>query len=252
MKEIQAGYFSGPYFKDLYLYLAQNKLASKKSAKHKVEALVEKFILLHSLLFKLVTTPDKESALLSVLEICVDKIITLYLSSLFTGHQAVIKTYLTISDKFFVPGLMHYLCQFIRGCHTCQLVRKVPTRQLQTRIYLNYSPLSRLSVDLKVMLKLQRGHKFILCVIDEETNYLITVPIYQSRLEEIGEALIENVISKYCIPDYIIMDLDSAFLLTLMDYLFKKHGFRIKVVAPYNHQSLQVEHGIKSLSNILT
>ena len=29
-------------------------------------------------------------------------------------------------------------------------------------------------------------------------------------------------------------------------------GIKIKTVAPYNHQSLQVEHGIKSLSNILT
>ena len=29
-----------------------------------------------------------------------DKIITLYHKSLFAGHQGVIKTYLTISDKF--------------------------------------------------------------------------------------------------------------------------------------------------------
>ena len=35
IKEIQAGYLTSPYFKDLYLYLAQNKLPSKKSAIHK-------------------------------------------------------------------------------------------------------------------------------------------------------------------------------------------------------------------------
>ena len=38
---------------------------------------------------------------------------------------------------------------------------------------------------------------------DEVTNYLITVPIFQARSEEIGEAFIENVITKYCIPEYI-------------------------------------------------
>ena len=48
------------------------------------------------------------------------------------------------------------------------------------------------------------------------------------------------------------MDLDSAFMSSLMSYLFKKLGIKIKTVAPYNHQSLQAEHGIKSLSNILT
>ena len=40
------------------------------------------------------------------------------------------------------------------------------------------------------------GQKFILCIIDEVTNYLITVPIHQAQSEEIGEALIENIIIK--------------------------------------------------------
>ena len=66
-----------------------------------------------------------------------------------------------------------------------------------------------------------------------------------------GEALIENVITKYCIPDCIIMDPDSAFMSSLMNYLFRKFEIKVKMVAPYNHQSLQAEHGIKSLSNIL-
>ena len=102
------------------------------------------------------------------------------------------------------------------------------------------------------MPKSYKGHRFILCIIDEVTYYMITAPTYQSRSEEIGEALIENAISKYCVSDYMIMDLDSAFMLTLMNYLSKRFGIKIKTVAPYNHQSLQAEHGIKSLSNILT
>ena len=43
------------------------------------------------------------------------------------------------------------------------------------------------------------------------TNYLVTVPLYQARSEEVGQALIENVITKYCSPDYIITDQDSVF-----------------------------------------
>ena len=72
-----------------------------------METLAEKYILLDSLLFKLVNTPEKEMALLAIPEICVDKIISLYYSSLFTGCQGVIKTYLTVGDTFFIPGLIH-------------------------------------------------------------------------------------------------------------------------------------------------
>ena len=69
------------------------------------------------------------------------------------GHKGVIKTYLTISDKFLIPDLIHYLHSYIKGCHICQLSHneKPPIEQIQTRINLNYRPLSRLSMDLKVM-----------------------------------------------------------------------------------------------------
>ena len=97
-----------------------------------------------------------------------------------------------------------------------------------------------------------RGDRYILCVVDEVMNYIIMAPIKQSKSEEVGEALINSVFSKYCVPDYMIMDFDSTFMSLLMHYLFKRLGIKIKMVAPYNHQSLQAEHSIKSFSNILT
>ena len=84
-------------------------MPSTKIAVCKVEMLAEKYILLDSSLFKLVTTAEKEMVLLAIPEICADKIITLYLSSLFRGHQGVMKTYLTLGHTFFIPGLIHYL-----------------------------------------------------------------------------------------------------------------------------------------------
>ena len=77
IKEIQAGYLVSPYFKDIYLYLAQNKLPSTKTSIQKVKMLAERYVLLESLLFRIVSTPEKETALLAIPEICADKIITL-------------------------------------------------------------------------------------------------------------------------------------------------------------------------------
>ena len=47
------------------------------------------------------------------------------------------------------------------------------------------------------------------------------------------------------------MDQDSAFMSSLMMYLLTKFNIKIRMVAPYSHQSLQAEHGIKPLSTIL-
>ena len=72
-KEVQAGYLNSMFFKDLYSYMAQNKLPSKKNAICKVLTLSQNYILLDHLLFKLITVPDKEKALLAIPEMCTDK-----------------------------------------------------------------------------------------------------------------------------------------------------------------------------------
>ena len=156
IKEIQAGYLHSPYFKEIYQYLLQNKLPHSKLAVKKLEALSERYILLDSLLFRIY--PEKEAAVLAIQEVSTDKIIALFHTSLFAGHQGVIKTYLTISDQFFIPNLIHYPRSYIKGCHICQVSRneKPATRHLQTRINPNYILMSRLSMDLKVMPKSQR------------------------------------------------------------------------------------------------
>ena len=48
------------------------------------------------------------------------------------------------------------------------------------------------------------------------------------------------------------MDQDSAFMSLLMSYLFHRLNIKIKIIGPSNHQSLQAEHGIKYLTQILT
>ena len=54
------------------------------------------------------------------------------------------------------------------------------------------------------------------------------VPIYQFRAEKIGDTLIEHVITKFCLPDCIIIGQDSAFMSSLMKYLFSKLDIKVK------------------------
>ena len=120
VKEIQTGYLCSLYFMDLCLYLSQNKLPYSKSAIRKIETLAEKYVLLDSLLFRISFEKETDHSSSNTRNMC-SQIITPYNKSLFAGHQGVIKTYLTISNKFFVPNLIHYLRSYIKGCHLCQL-----------------------------------------------------------------------------------------------------------------------------------
>ena len=69
------------------------------------------------------------------------------------------------------------------------------------------------------------------------------MPIHQSKLEEIGNAIIENVIAKYCVPDYIIMDQDSTFMSSLVKYLFEKLDIKIKshhIIINHNRKNMEL------------
>ena len=78
VKEMQAGYLINSYFNDVYLYLPQNKLPNTKTTIQKVESLAERYILLDSLLFEIIT-PEKETALLAIPKVGIDKIILVWL-----------------------------------------------------------------------------------------------------------------------------------------------------------------------------
>ena len=59
VKEIQVEYLNSPYFKDVYLYLACNEWPLHTAAMQRTETLEERYLLLHSLLFRLNNTPGK-------------------------------------------------------------------------------------------------------------------------------------------------------------------------------------------------
>ena len=122
IKEIHAGYLSSSFFKDLFVYLVHNRLPNKKNAIQRVLTLSH--VLQDQLLFKMITIPDKEKAFLAIPESCADKIISLYHSYLLAGHQRVIKTYLTMTSKFFIPNLMHYLRAFLKSLSHMPLKQK--------------------------------------------------------------------------------------------------------------------------------
>ena len=112
IKEIQAGYLNSPYFKDICLYVVQNKIPSSKAAIRKVETLVEWYILLDTLLFKITPTPEKETVVLAVPEICADKIITL-LSFKFVYRTTGCHKNLSNNQQQFLYPKSHTLSQIL-------------------------------------------------------------------------------------------------------------------------------------------
>ena len=81
------------YFKNMYLYLAQNQLPSSRVAVRQVETQAETYLLLDSLLFKIENFHDEQKPVLFIPEFCIDHILDLYHNSLFGAHQGSLRTF---------------------------------------------------------------------------------------------------------------------------------------------------------------
>ena len=209
LRDLKAAYLMSPHFRDIYLYLLQNRMPLGKGAARRLDQNVRKYLIFDRLLFKILD--DGEGKLDTVLCIPTTKVhilLNAYHSSLIGGHTGITKCYHTISQRFYCPNLAENLRAYITGCHVCQLFKKGKEfkRPYQKRINLNVPAMTKISMDIKQM-PVNKGYSHILVLLCEVTNYM------------------------------------EAFVTQL--------NIKVILVSPTNHQSLQAEHGIKSLSGLL-
>ena len=73
----------------------------------------------------------------------------------------------------------------------------------------------------------------------------------KATAEEVCSILFDNLMAYFAVPMRIICDQDPAFMFSICQWFFKAYGIQLVTVSATNYKFLQVEHEIKSLSNIL-
>ena len=253
LRDLKAAYLTSPHFRDIYLYLLQNRMPLAKGAVRRLDQNARNYLILDGLLFKILD--DGEGKLDTVLCIPTAKVhilLNAYHSSIIGGHTGITKCYHTISQRFYCPNLAENLRAYITGCHVCQLFKKSKKfkRPYQKRINLNVPAMTKISMDIKQM-PVNKGYSHILVLLCEVTNYMVALPLMSTRTPDILEAFQRGYLAYFGPPTHIVCDQDPAFTSTLMEAFVTQLNIKVILVSPTNHQSLQAEHGIKRLSGLL-
>ena len=253
LRDLKAAYLTSPHFRDIYLYLLQNRMPLGKGAAKRLDQNARNYLILDGLLFKILE--NGEGNLDTVLCIPTSKVhilLNAYHSSILGGHTGITKCYHTISQRFYCPNLAENLRAYITGCHVCQLFKKGKDlkRPYQKRINLNVPAMTKISMDIKQM-PANKGYSHILVLLCEVTNYMVALPLMSTRTPHILDAFQRGYLAYFGPPSHIICDQDPAFVSSLMEAFVTQLNIKIVLVSPTNHQSLQAEHGIKSLSGLL-
>ena len=184
----------------------------------------------------------------------IDIFLDQYHTSLLGGHSGITKCYQTLKQRIYCPNLPYYVRLYIISCHICQLFKgsKKFDRPLMRRFYdINTPTMTNISMDIKHMPPSKSPYKYILVLLCDISNFLVATPMKKATAEEVCLIIFDSFMAYYAVPMRIICDQDPAFMSSLCQWFFKAYGIQLVTVHPTNHKSLQAEHGIKSLSNIL-
>ena len=255
LKDLETAYCNSAAFKDIYQYLKYNKLPNNRRLANRVKSIAEDYYVLGTLLFKYVNQKSGDlEAVLCIPPSKIDFILDMYHGTLIGGHQGMNKTLRTLSSRYYCPKLADYIRAYIVGCHTCQLFKNSKRfhRPFHKRVYdISQPALANVSMDIKYMPKSTKGYNYMLIILCEITNFLVTIPLKQATAPEVCKALVEEFIAYFSTPVRIVCDQDPAFMSSLCKYCFQQYKIQILTVSVTNHKSLQAEHGIKSLSNLI-
>ena len=256
LRDMQAAYMQSPPFCDIYNAIIFNRYPKHRKAIEELQqAMLSQYVVQRGLLYIYMKNNfGKQEPILCVPPSKIDIFLDQYHTSLLGGHSGITKCYQTLKQRMYCPNLPYYVRLYIISCHICQLFKgsKKFDRPLMRRFYdINTPTLTNISMDIKHMPPSKSPYKYILVLLCDISNFLVAIPMKKATAEEVCSILFDNVMAYYAVPMRIICDQDPAFMSSLCQWFIKAYGIQLVTVSPTNHKSLQAEHGIKSLSNIL-
>jgi hypothetical protein len=156
-----------------------------------------------------------------------------------SGHLGIKKTLSKIRQKYYWPGLKTDVKLYIGGCEKCQK-RKDPNRIKRAPMHIVRSsyPMERIAIDILGELPISdRGNKYILVIGDYFTKWTECHAMPNMEAKTIAKILIEEVISRFGIPNYIHSDQGRQFESQLFAEMCELLQIKKTRTTPYHPQS---------------
>jgi hypothetical protein len=138
-------------------------------------------------------------------------------NSIFSSHDANLKTYMKICSSYYWPGLFRDVKMHVQTCLTCQQRKSHHKPTLLQPLPIPERPNWRIRADLfGPMLTADSNKKFILCITDAFTKYAVVTSIQNKNAETVADAIFKEWFCKFGIPAQIHTDRGKEFVNKLL------------------------------------
>ena len=217
-------------------------LADREFPEESRDALTHWFVVENGLLYRVFkrSADENEVKQLMVPEIYRSKVLKLGHETIFAGHLGIKKTFDRIVTNLYCPCIFSRVHKFCTSCDNCQrTARKGDTKKVPlVKVPIVSIPFSKIAIDLigPIDPPSQRGHRWVLVIIDYATRYPEAIPLRNIDTESISEALL-SVFSRVGIPSCVVSDQGTQFVSKIMQEVSRLLSIKWIKSSPYHPQA---------------
>ena len=153
------------------------------------------------------------------------------------GHNGTHRTYILLKRLYYWKGLKPSVEKHIKRCYQCQRRNKQVVKYAKLHFDVATFPMQFVSMDLigEFHPPTGKGHRYALTVICMLTGYVFCVPLKTKTAEEVIQAYIDQVYSKFGGSLKILSDNGTEFKNKLFEWIAKELGVEYKLYTPPYH-----------------
>ncbi|CAD6886685.1 unnamed protein product [Tilletia laevis] len=170
-----------------------------------------------------------------------------------TGHFGFVKTFLSISRRFWRPSLSTAVRAWVKHCEVCLRTKSVPKTGSLDIAHDASGPFERISIDLLLGLPLSRsGNDAALAILDTFSRMVLLTPCHHSVTADGFAAIVsDRVLRMGWRPKRIVSDSEARMTGARMTALANSLGAELTPSTPYHQQANAVERSIQTVQKVL-
>ena len=153
------------------------------------------------------------------------------------GHNGTHRTYMLLKRLYYWKGLKPSVVKHIQRCYQCQRRNKQVVKYATLHFDVATFPMQFISMDFigEFHPPTSKGKRYALTVICMLTGYVFCIPLKTKTAEEVLQAYIDNVYSKYGGSLKILSDNGTEFKNKIFEQIAKELGVVYKIYTPPYH-----------------
>ena len=153
------------------------------------------------------------------------------------GHNGTHRTYTLLKRLYYWKGLKPCVTKHIQRCYQCQRRNKQVVKYATLHFDVATFPMQFISMDLigEFHLPTTKGKRYALTVICMLTSYVFCIPLKTKTTEEVLQAYVDNMYSKFGASMKILSDNGTEFKNKIFEQVAKELGVVYKLYTPPYH-----------------